>query len=85
LFGSFCEPVQPKSPHSRGRSSPYISALEFSFIPVETAAPTLKSDGAQLNLGFLLLCVKLHMKFERTPLLKDVGRRFAIEWNVTSA
>jgi len=55
------------------------------FIPVETAAPTLKSDGAQLNFDFLLLCEKLHMKFERTPLLKDVTRRFAIEWNVTSA
>ena len=37
------------------------------------------------KLWLLLLCVKLHMKFERTRLLKDGKRRFETEWHATSA
>jgi len=59
--------------------------MEVCFVLVETAAPTLKSDGAQKNYGFLLLWVKLHIKFERTRLLKDGKSKFEIEWNSTIA
>ena len=55
------------------------SCSEVCFVLVETVTPTLKSDGAQQNFGFLLLCAKMHMKFERTRLIKDGKGRFEIE------
>ena len=57
------EPAQPEMPHSR-EDFVVHSCIEVCFFPVETVTPTLKSDGAQKNFGFLLLCAKMHMKFE---------------------
>ena len=54
-----------------GEISSLHSYIEVCFFPVETAAPTLTSDGPKKNLWLFAVVRKLHMKFERTRLLKD--------------
>ena len=70
---------------THGRISSYIPALKFVFFQLKQSPRHWRQMLPKKNFGFLLLCAKMHMKFERTRLLKDGKRRFEIEWNATSA
>jgi len=84
LFRSFCEPVQPRLPQSRERFR--LTFLHWSlFCSCWNSSPDTEVRWCPKKLWLLLLCVKLHMKFERTRLLKDGKRRFETEWHATSA
>jgi len=85
LSWSFLWACSTKVAPVMGEISSLHSCIDVCFVPVETAAPTLNSDGAQKNFGFLLLCASCIWNSNELVCSKMEKRPFEIEWNVTSA
>jgi len=85
LSWSFLWACSTGLPQSREGSSSYIPARKFVLFLLKQQPRHWTQMVPNKHFGFLLLCVKLHMMFERTRVLKDGKIWFEIEWIVTSA